>query len=511
LLLCLGLIEDALGKRAVHKNFGKDNDPFVLERMEIYRKGAVFCTGVLYIARAGTLPGDFLAQNDSAMICIGMPPPSYMSSPLRVMALDDSVDLEELCNDVGRIFFEYGILEQKLQDSVNKGLAIQHMVDIMLPYFSGNELMVVNSDFRIIAKSARSDNAVERLGLGQVDEEGYLPPEMVNLLKNDIQFNRARNLTEPFFFESSFASTRDLCMNVFFRGEYACRVILLEIASPFRSYDPGLLRFFTSFIQLVYDLSSSDSSILPSDTMADIFIDLINGQPVEKWRLQNSFGRRSWPLGGPFHCAVMMPSDRDYYNRTIRYYCQTFNRDIADCCFIEFGEEIVCVINSGLSGGELDDFISEHLEVFRDAYFRIGYSNSFSNIEDLRHYYLQAKIALQTGLSQKPFQWHYRFGEFVLAYMASKLTAELDGRFLCAPEIQILSDYDKLNGSELLPTLKAYLRNNMNAVKTAKALFIHRSTMTYRLERIEELTGIDFKDPQKVLHLMISLELLLKD
>jgi len=35
--------------------------------------------------------------------------------------------------------------------------------------------------------------------------------------------------------------------------------------------------------------------------------------------------------------------------------------------------------------------------------------------------------------------------------------------------------------------------------------------MTYRLERIEELTGIDFKDPQKVLHLMISLELLLKD
>ena len=62
-----------------------------------------------------------------------------------------------------------------------------------------------------------------------------------------------------------------------------------------------------------------------------------------------------------------------------------------------------------------------------------------------------------------------------------------------------------------MPTLKVYLRNNMNAVKTAKELFIHRSTMVYRLERIEELTGIDYKDPYKILHLLISLELLLKD
>jgi hypothetical protein len=509
LLLCLGIIEDALGKRALYKNYDKEDDPFVLERPEIYRRGAVFATGVLYLARATSLHGDFLAQEGSAIICIGMPPEAYLDCPVRVIALDEATDMEELSNDINRIFFEYNTLEQKLQDSVNKGRSVQHMVEILAPYLNGNELMIINSDFRLIAKSNHSLHLNEISGLGQPDEQGFLPPDIVTFFKND--FSKVRNLTEPFFYEASIFAKRALCKNVFFRGEYVCRIILPEDASPFRGYEPGLLKFFSSFIQLVYDLSSSGSGILPTDSMADVYIDLLKGETVEKWRLQNCFERRSWPLDGPFHCAVLMPSDRDFYNRTIRYYCQTFNRDIEGCCFVEFGGEIVCVINIGCYGGLLDNFISEHLEIFRDAYFRIGYSNCFSNIEDLQHYFLQAKIALRTGLNQRPFQWHYRFADFVLSYMASKLTEELDGRFLCAPEILLLGEYDKTHGSELLPTLKVYLRNNMNAVKTAKELFIHRSTMVYRLERIEELTGIDYKDPYKILHLLISLELLLKD
>ena len=71
--------------------------------------------------------------------------------------------------------------------------------------------------------------------------------------------------------------------------------------------------------------------------------------------------------------------------------------------------------------------------------------------------------------------------------------------------------YDKANGGDYLHTLKVYLNNQMNAVKTAQALFIHRATMVYRLDRIRELTGIDFKDPDKMLHLTISTNLLVKD
>lgn len=511
LLLCLGIIEDALEKSIIHKNYDQTDNPFVLERHEIFRKGTVYNTGVLYLARACSLPEVFIAQADSAMICIGMPPEAYKNSTLRIFALDDSTEVEDLSNEINRIFFEYNTLELKLQDSVNKGSSIQHMVEIMTPYMNGNEILVINNDYRLVGKSNKILHFNEISGVGQPDEDDYLPPDIVTYFKNDIIFSKVRDLTEPFIYEASIFSRRGLCMNVFFRGEYACRVVLSEDTNDFRGYETGLVKFFTSFIQIVYDLSAGGNNILPSDSLSGIIIDLLNVEPVENLRLQNSFSQRGWELKSDFYCALLMPSDRDFYNRTIRYYCQTFNREISGCCFVEFDGEIVCLINLNYYGGLLENFISKNLEAFREVYFRIGYSNRFGKIEDFHNYFLQAKIALKTGLKLYPFQWHNKFSDLVLSYMEAKLTEELDGRFLCAPEVMILNEYDEAHQNDLLRTLHTYLCNNLNAVKTAKDLFIHRSTMVYRLERITELTGIDFKDPRKILYLLLSVELLLKD
>ena len=57
-------------------------------------------------------------------------------------------------------------------------------------------------------------------------------------------------------------------------------------------------------------------------------------------------------------------------------------------------------------------------------------------------------------------------------------------------------------------TLKAYLRNERNAVHTAKELFIHRSTLFYRLDRIKELIHIDLDDPSTRLYVNISYRIL---
>lgn len=47
---------------------------------------------------------------------------------------------------------------------------------------------------------------------------------------------------------------------------------------------------------------------------------------------------------------------------------------------------------------------------------------------------------------------------------------------------------------DLFLTIKAFLKNNMNASITAKNLFIHRNTLQYRLDKFAEKTGIPLKD-----------------
>lgn len=51
--------------------------------------------------------------------------------------------------------------------------------------------------------------------------------------------------------------------------------------------------------------------------------------------------------------------------------------------------------------------------------------------------------------------------------------------------------YDEQYGTELVRTLHAYLDANCNMNATASAIFAHRHTIAYRLDRIRELTGLD--------------------
>jgi sugar diacid utilization regulator len=54
--------------------------------------------------------------------------------------------------------------------------------------------------------------------------------------------------------------------------------------------------------------------------------------------------------------------------------------------------------------------------------------------------------------------------------------------------------YDEQFGTDLVPTLEAYLANNCNMNATAAAVFAHRHTIAYRLDRVRELTGLDVAD-----------------
>ena len=56
-------------------------------------------------------------------------------------------------------------------------------------------------------------------------------------------------------------------------------------------------------------------------------------------------------------------------------------------------------------------------------------------------------------------------------------------------------------------TLEVYLRLERNVVQTSKALFIHRSTLFYRLARIQKIVELNFEDELERLYLELSYEL----
>ena len=76
---------------------------------------------------------------------------------------------------------------------------------------------------------------------------------------------------------------------------------------------------------------------------------------------------------------------------------------------------------------------------------------------------------------------------------------------LLHPAIGILRQYDQKNQTCLLQTLRCYLDNQCNHRMTAEKLFIHRNTLTLRLERITQLTGVQFEMETERKYLELSL------
>ena len=79
---------------------------------------------------------------------------------------------------------------------------------------------------------------------------------------------------------------------------------------------------------------------------------------------------------------------------------------------------------------------------------------------------------------------------------------------LCHSAVLKLESYDRKNGTELLGTLHAYLSCHSNVSEAATSLYIHRNTLSKRLEKINDLIHVDFGDAETVFHLMFSYRLL---
>jgi DNA-binding PucR family transcriptional regulator len=54
-----------------------------------------------------------------------------------------------------------------------------------------------------------------------------------------------------------------------------------------------------------------------------------------------------------------------------------------------------------------------------------------------------------------------------------------------------LVQHDERYRTDLRATLEAYLDNDCNMNSTARALYAHRHTVSHRLSRVRELTGLD--------------------
>jgi carbohydrate diacid regulator len=110
-------------------------------------------------------------------------------------------------------------------------------------------------------------------------------------------------------------------------------------------------------------------------------------------------------------------------------------------------------------------------------------------ISGIAESYRNAHKAMMAGkkTNQEPNIYLYNHWDITLNLLPKELTPDLQKKLIKL--IGRLIEQD--NYDVLASTFLTYCKYNMNLSETARNMYIHRNTIIYRLEKINELTSLD--------------------
>ena len=115
----------------------------------------------------------------------------------------------------------------------------------------------------------------------------------------------------------------------------------------------------------------------------------------------------------------------------------------------------------------------------------------------IRDSYSATYKAARVGQKLKPDQ-------FVFSYDKIATFCELEDFFAGGKGQNFAKILDELQSQEMLDTLITYFESNNSIDETAERMFIHKNTVKYRLNRVQESTGLYLKNPDDNFQLYLA-------
>ena len=219
------------------------------------------------------------------------------------------------------------------------------------------------------------------------------------------------------------------------------------------------------------------------------------GQPDDPWRALLQGGAKSGTVpDGILRCVIVLraaPGQEKLPDRAA----------FADLIPAEPGDAI-----TGINGAfvlikqadrQAEDEITEFTAAVIDTAeteagirLQAGIGRTARNAAELKASFAEAEAAIDTGRRFLPGEAVYAYSRLAAERLMDAVPAEIRAQLrkeLFTPETR------KLLNSEMMETIEAFFRNDLNLSTTAREMFIHRNTLIYRLDKIRKATGFDLR------------------
>lgn len=482
---------------------------------------------VIYLVDAAALPATPPPKTRASIICFGEPPASWRDAAVNLLYTANPLCREDVMNTIVSLIDHYNRWEEDLVATVDLGLPFETIGMRAAPLFD-NPLIAQDVSYRPLffalpPSPAAKDPAAERLRVYRtviyephVSSDGLaVPGNMATTFNQNPEFAKLEHARDPVVFSgdtwaklSSHAlSFRSLLFNCHADDGIRARVIVDEVIHPLRKKDHVLIQALGACVTKalrtrgVGDARQSSRFVRLCDR-------LIAREAVSEGRLERGLEGVGWRAEDRYFCALLREEEIDHRFSAIVQVASglTAHTPSRQHCFADGRAVVICNLSeSGRNRNEEIELLHEELA---DMSATASFSASFQGFKHLGLYYRQALKTERLGRSARPSDRFYRFEDFALVFALSQCVRDFPTEAVVPDSVKELIAADREHGTHDALVLKTFLDNDRNVAHTARALYLHRNTLLYRLQKIQQETSLALDDPDTRLATHIALRLL---
>lgn len=503
--LSTAILANKLKSKFALQNKKALSDKLHLEQVLFYSDGDEMQPHKIYIyTQKLESAQELIVPEEAVLFCFGKVRTRNTGKNGQVFQLIDETSPFLLLNEIQRLFDYYEHWEKKIYELVNQGSSIQELLDESFRMFH-NPIIVSSADYFVIGYSSIIDTKEELSSLVDLDSVFKSSDEY----QNGKRILNQRKKKGAYYLPEYITGARTLRVNIFENDRYAYQVMMVESLSRFESYDGALLEHLTEYIKMA--LSKQMNLQVDMGYHLDrILSDILSNPGQDRKTVEQRFSEFGWMPAHRYFCINLKVNSLDWETMTVRFICKHMEGMLgeANSCAFQYENNIAIFVNLTLLESSMEEVLEKIVSFLKDTFLKAGISNEFTGFESICFYYRQAAIALEVGNRRTPYQWMYHFQDMALDYLLEQGKGELPAELVCSRKVLDLKKFDEEHNTDYYHTLKLYVKTHLNAVQTAKQLYIHRSTFLYRMEKIGEIVNLDLEDYDTLLYIMMTLRMM---
>lgn len=431
---------------------------------------------LLYLLRPEQLPS-YLAQARTTCFAVaGGDLEISISEQQEYFVFSSDICFEDAFTALQDVFRNYQIWESALLQGMIGASSIDDLMAIAARYLP-NPIALFDVSFVLIATGGEIPPDHLDSTWADVVREGYFPMGVQDRKSEELLWNAHK----PFRMKVGTTTKASACIR--YQGKIIGYLGMTDLRTPITDGQLSILYAIQRIFESTVFLSGMQG--FTDHRFSTLLTRLLRGYSIEKGVIDYYLRMLSWHNCKQFHLFLVMNTesavlrDEEIFP-TIQRLKTTFRNPI----IFPFEDSIVIV--SAISGPENRQHLND---ILSDRKMLCIESLPFYPFSYLRHAYLQCRMTLSCvhEVAQPcMISFYEKYQECILSALSDSTSLSA----LCNPYIFCLKK--RKNGMDFIRSLRVFLMHGKNYSEAATELHVHRNTLIYRIERMEQYLEIDF-------------------